>query len=196
MATGGAVLTLESVSVSAEGIPNGVEKTAADNIVKKYVMDNCSVTDPQWNIVKGLILHAFAVRSTSKKVTKTSDDWIKAKIGTSDITIGDAGIISALNSATSLARFENKVRAWARSNAKFYVDFYKQNAGKLALNRGIKGGLQSSHAVVSADFLTSGEGLSLEEQAALAHYRLHLLDSGSGSNSNNPVNLFQLGSGK
>jgi hypothetical protein len=196
MATGGAVATLDSVSISAEGIPNETEKTAADNIVKKYVMDNCSVTDPQWNLVKGLILHGFAARSTSKKVTKTNDNWIKAKIGTSDITIGDAGLVAALNSATCLARFDNKPRAWARSNAKFYVEFFKQHEKKLTLTKGIEGGLQSKHAVASADFLVNGDGLDLEEQAALAQYRLRKLDSGPASTSNNPVNLFQLGSGR
>nr|BDT53074.1 coat protein [wheat closterovirus 1] len=197
MAAGAATITLESAVISDEKMPNETEKAAADAIVKKHVMDNCSVMDNQWNVVKGLILHALAIRSTSKKVTKSNDKWIVAKVGTSDITIGDSALIAALNSATCLARFENRPRAWGRCNEGFYIDFFNQYKEKLpSVSRGIEGGLQGKHAVAAADFLVTGSRLGLEEQAALAHYRRNKLDTTSTGAAHNPVNLFQLGGGK
>lgn len=189
--------TFDSVVIADERLPSPEQKTAADAIVKKHLLDNCGAMDAHFNQLKGIILHALAISTTSKSVARNDPEWIKVKFGTTNVVIGDAAFVAALDTAGCLSKFPNKVRAWARSNAKFYVDFYKANHAKLqAVTRGLSGGLQSKHGVASADFLITGAGLDLEEEAALAQYRKHMLDQGVTGSAYNPVNLYELGKGR
>lgn len=188
---------LESLDVAIDGMPTKEERAAADAVVKKYLMDNCKVMDSQFQTVLGGILHALSERSTSKKVQTTHPEWVKMTVGTSVITVGDEGFLAALNTAPSLARFPNKARVWAGSHQEDYIRFYRKYQSKLASKTGgLKGGLQDKHKIVRADFLRGGAGLELEEQAALAHYRNHMLTAGDPGSAHNPVSLYQLGSGK
>lgn len=181
------------ISVTDERLLTGDKKVfARDTLVRELKKKNAKVEDADAAFHLGIMLHAYAMRTTSKKASNTEGNFLTYKYGGADFAFTEKDY-SAVFEALQL-RGSNRARVFCRSFGEEYIKFQKEYANKLPPNpRALKLGLPSQHHYLAADFLDGCPILTDHEAAVFVRGRDRALISETDAGKF-VANVYELGS--
>nr|AHA85465.1 ORF8 [Carrot yellow leaf virus] len=169
---------LSSVSISDKRLLTGAVKDAAKikfftGITAKYPSINIADT----NTHLGMLLHGYAIRTTSKQASEPEGEFVNYTLGETEYSFTEKDYLNIFDSIPRITG-NNKPRVFCRSFATEYLDFFLKNSSTLPNNpRALSQGLPPGYHYLAADFLDACDKLTLHEAAAAVKAKDHALAS-------------------
>nr|AAX98729.1 major coat protein [Mint virus 1]AAX98730.1 major coat protein [Mint virus 1] len=196
--TAGKLAVIDAFNVEDERIISSISDLAEiRQKFEKFVTDKLQGDLKDLDLHLGLILVAFAIKTTSRQAVKGDAEFVNYTLSGHVSTATEKDITEFLNSLPQLKDRKNKARVFCRSFAKEYIKICRSHANSLPKQtRAIKLGIPDRYHYLQADFVTDCSELTDEEQAVLLHGRNHAVAPINSATTPIVTNLYELGGGK